>query len=545
VTGPRRGARWCQLDGPAVGGLLGVALILWQTLARPGPWLDEIALLRNAFELDLRTLLAGHQDFDQLAPVGFVLAVRWVGAVLGAGDFAVRCVPALAALAGLAGAVALARRLHGGLVAGFVAPLGLAAAPLALRYASELRPYGSELALTLLATLVVAEGGAGRRRSALWLGLCAAGPWLAPAAAPALAGALVLTLAERGPAAMSWRTRASAAVLLIGGMAGSWGLIAAGRTPAAVEYLATYWQRGFPPAQPGLAPLAWLPSALAAVSGELFGLGAVAGAGIATLSGLGLLRLVRRERRTGVAFVVPVLAAAVLALVHAYPLAGRLALPLLAPLVFGLAELLAALEQRLGRGLPGAARAVPLALVATGLAVVAVAPPLGTFEPARPLIEQLAAQRRPGDPVYVYYGAWQAYCHYGRAAGLLDDRARIGGCHRGEPAAYERELDTFRGEPRVWILFTHDAPWRSEREGVLAHADRIGRRRLSVEIPRRGNPAFAAAALYLFDFSAAPTPGPFDPPEWSGGGRGCRAGPHVPPAPMLDAAAACRIDAAS
>lgn len=543
MTGPRRGWWWRELDGPAVGGLSGVALILWQAVARPGPWLDEIALLRNAFESDLRALLAGHQAFDQLAPIGFILAVRWVATLLGAGDLAVRCVPLCAALAGMAGAVALARRLHGGRVAGAAAPLGLAAAPLALRYATELRPYGGELALTLLATLVVAWRGAGRRREALWFGLCTVGPWLAPAAAPALAGALVLTFSERRPVAMSWRTRIAAAMLLVAGLAGTWALIAAGRTPAAVEYVTSYWQRGFPPAHSGLVAFAWLPRAFAAVSGELFGLGVAAGAAIAVLSGCGLLGLLRRERRIGLALVVPIVAAVLLALLRVYPLAGRLALPLLAPLVFGLAELLAQLERWLERRVPGAAQLLPLALVAGGLAVVAVPPPLGTREPVRPLIERLAAERRPGDSVYVYYGAWQAYCHYGRGAGVLDERARIGGCHRGEPEAYEQELDTFRGEPRVWILFTHDAPWRSERVDVLAHADRIGRRLLAVEIPRRGNPAIAAAALYLFDFSMARPVEALGAPAGSSGGRGCQAGPHVPPAAMLTAPAACRIDA--
>ena len=44
---------------------------------------------------------------------------------------------------------------------------------------------------------------------------------------------------------------------------------------------------------------------------------------------------------------------------------------------------------------------------------------------------------------------------YGRRVGLRQWTA--GGCHRGDPRAYLREIDSMRGADRVWFVYTQGA----------------------------------------------------------------------------------------
>src|SRR5262249_20347209 len=60
-----------------------------------------------------------------------------------------------------------------------------------------------------------------------------------------------------------------------------------------------------------------------------------------------------------------------------------------------------------------------------------------------------------------------------------------GGCHRGEPRRYLREVDTLRGRPRVWVLVAHAIGLYQEDVDLLRYLDTIGVRRDSVTVPSR------------------------------------------------------------
>jgi hypothetical protein len=215
--------------------------------------------------------------------------------------------------------------------------------------------------------------------------------------------------------------------------------------------------------------------------------------GLIGLAALGLVRLAAAWRRGGLVVAAPGVAAVVAATAGLYPLHGRVSLflaPVLAVLVAGGLDLVGSALRTPRLRMAGAAACIALAL----LALLREPPPYG-IEHTRPLLREVSRERRPGDRVYSYYAANQAVDWYGTRfdLGAWDP----GSCRRGDDRAYLAELDRYRGEPRVWVLFTHVTPAYDEGTLILDYLRTIGREvaHLDAWTDR------AMTSAYLFDLS--------------------------------------------
>jgi hypothetical protein len=114
-------------------------------------------------------------------------------------------------------------------------------------------------------------------------------------------------------------------------------------------------------------------------------------------------------------------------------------------------------------------------------------------EDMRTVATALARVRRPGDAVYVYYGALPTFEYYADTTGITR-----GGCHRTDWPAYLQELAALRGRHRVWLVVAHEFEGNGVREDSLLvrYLNATGRAYLT--IPARS--AFAS----LYDLSDAP-----------------------------------------
>jgi len=113
-----------------------------------------------------------------------------------------------------------------------------------------------------------------------------------------------------------------------------------------------------------------------------------------------------------------------------------------------------------------------LLLLGTCLAVPAVRAVRSTvispaaYEHSRPAFDYVVEHRQPGDALFVYYFAADAFRFYWHDDGMPvfvqhDDR-------RGDLRAFAEEFDAWiQRHDRVWIVFAHD--WKGERERWLAH----------------------------------------------------------------------------
>ena len=139
-------------------------------------------------------------------------------------------------------------------------------------------------------------------------------------------------------------------------------------------------------------------------------------------------------------------------------------------------------------------RAVTAVLLTLPPAIgVAHQPRVLFLEETRPLLVRLAALRREGDAVYVYYGARRAFEFYAPRTGVGSNGVILGHCHRPDPRSYLRELDALRSRSRVWIFFSHTVKELEERPLMDAYLHEIGRRRDVFKAP--------GAELELYDLS--------------------------------------------
>lgn len=458
-----RAAAWAAV-------LLGVVLRLWQYLANPSLWVDEAAVARNVLDRDVAHLFGG-LDFGQVAPPGFLLGVKLSAALFGGSEYALRLVPLIAGLAGPLLFYFVARAVlkpHGTIVATSLFSL---AVPLVF-FSSNLKQYSSDVAITslvLCVTLRIARSPLTVRGASGYAALIALALFGSQAAvfATTAAGAVLVVdaFARRLP---DRRLRAALvafwAIAVLATVLHGRSLL----TPVAEAYLVRFWEHGFLPVS---GALAWLGTTAQSIfaggpspnafDGSLHYPGSALFALLVAIGGVGLCI---RRAVSGALVIGPIGLVLLASALHLYPFHARLCLFLL-PLL--LLALVAGAEQLgdLLRWRP--ARYVPWLLLPIAVWALVRQPPPWRPEHLRPVLEQVAERHRPGDGVWVYYGAGQAYAFYSKSNPLRGE-VQVATCDRADPRDLLRQLDVERGRARVWILFAHGSgPFGFDERGML------------------------------------------------------------------------------
>lgn len=221
-------------------------------------WGDESALALNLLNRGYAALWQP-LDINQVAPIGFLYAERWMYTHFGMSEWSMRFLPMLAGVAAMVLFAGWSRLLASDLAA-VIATGILAVGNYLVRYAVELKPYGfdffSAMLLLLPATMFLL------RRQTRWL-LCLIA--LTPAALalsyPAIfvAGGVgvALALAVRRMSPSQIALGAGLGLVMIGSF---WFLnwrVAAGQYQSTRSAMFDYWQGAFPPANP-LRLIWWL-----------------------------------------------------------------------------------------------------------------------------------------------------------------------------------------------------------------------------------------------------------------------------------------------
>lgn len=489
--------------------VLGAALRTIQYNARVSLWLDELALAQNIVRKPVGDLLLEPLDYQQVAPGGFLALERLAFLIGGPSELALRFTPWLASLAALLLFWRIVRRIAGDAGASRSVPLGAlalaAVSPALIVYAAQTKQYSSDVA-AVLALLWAGLELAGPRPRAWTAGLIGTLALLVSVPAVLTGGAIGLVLAwnaarrgvPRWPVVLRTGALWTPAALLTVTLA------RVTLSPDTAAYMQAFWTRGFAPSPwTGVEALSWFPLALKNTLGfTLFWFLAReepvfdALTWVLALAALpGTWWLAARNGTAAAVVLAPVAAAVAAAAAHLLPLDTRVSLWLGPPLLILSAMGFAALGEALGgrlRMLPAAALGV-IALVPAVVVTLVMRPPYRSQD-LRPILQAVAKQAGPDDAVYVYYGARQAIRFYGPRAGLV--RWTEGSCHRGDTRAYYRELDRFRGSPRVWFIWTHALPRYREPDAIRSYLETIGRRVSSIDDDPEDLEGGAQAVLY-------------------------------------------------
>ena len=467
--------------------LAGAVLRLVQLLANRSLWIDEAALALNLIHKSAAQL-TGHLEHGQMAPIGFLWLEKASMELFGDGETALRLVPFAASLV----ALVLFARIAQANLAGAGAAVAVAVFALNHRliyYGSEVKQYAMDVAVAVvLLALGLAGGRPWTRRRLVILAIAGSvGGWVSEPACFVLAGlgASLLTAAARR---RDRRLAVQAAGL------GLWWLVTVvpvlllerrNLSAADSAILVRYWSDGLAPRPLEPAGVArWLRAVSVRTLAYLFeptALGPrvqqVTMLQLFVLLVAGLACLARRSPEKFVLLALPVALAVAGGVSTVYPLSRRLALYLVPMVLLAIGAGVEALRGAFGAAGGFAATAAGVTLVVTAAArTLAVIPE--SVEELRPVLAEVAAQRRAGDAIYVHNGAVRAYEYYAPRLGLVGLPTTLGCCHLNQ---WQLELEDIRRlgpRPRIWFVFAH--PQDGESAFFPEALDRLGTRLASV-----------------------------------------------------------------
>jgi hypothetical protein len=224
--------------------------------------------------------------------------------------------------------------------------------------------------------------------------------------------------------------------------------------------------------------------------------------GIATAATIWGAWVMLRERSEQLFLLtLPIVFALFASALHRYPFRGRLLLFAVPSIYLLISAGLAAVRRKTWIVAPGLGMLLIVLLLFHPLkdAGLNFLRPRGVEE-IRPVVEYVQRHRAEGDILYCYYDAQEALKYY-----IFEGRLRpiplIEGIEgRQNWKKYRQDLDQLRGDPRVWILFSHvyrDGGVDEERY-FLDYLDSMGTRVDGFQA--------TGSSAYLYDLSAKERP---------------------------------------
>ena len=194
---------------------------------------------------------------------------------------------------------------------------------------------------------------------------------------------------------------------------------------------------------------------------------------IVALAAAGCWWMLRHRLHVTLLLLLPALVTLTASWLGLYPFTGRFILFLLPAVLMMLSAATLQASRLLSRPWAGTLVAALVVLIAAQ-ATVRTLPPQ-SLEELKPVLRTIAQERRPGDAVYVYYGASQAFLFYGPSMGFAPDTYVIGRCARDHPEWLIREVEQLRSDGRVWIVVSHASNHVEELRPLLAQLGAGGR----------------------------------------------------------------------
>jgi 4-amino-4-deoxy-L-arabinose transferase-like glycosyltransferase len=486
--------------------VLGVALRLYQYACDTSLWFDELSVARNIAHRSAAQLLLEPLAYNQVAPVGFIVAEKLVSRVLGESDLALRLFPLLCGLLALPLFLRLAERLLDGYAVPFAVAVFAIGAPF-LRFSAEVKQYGPDLAATLalsLMALSLREADSGRARCVLAGIAGAVLVWFSQATFFVMAGlgaALVLAWLRDRDAPTRRAIRTTIPIWA----AASFAAIAVSVrhiTPETRAFMDQFWRvRGsfFPWPVKQASDLLWLWDRVVQIFEDdmmlryrwpvLYGYLVIAG----------MVLLWRRNRFGALVLLGPIGVTVLAAVAHQYPFRTRLILFLVPAFVLAVAQAAEGIRRLAARAHPFVGAILMAGLFAAPALALVETPPPYRVEDYKTVLAFLRAHWKAGDVVYVFPNPYGAMERYGAEYGVRREDYVVGGCWRDDLSPYLVDVDRLRGRSRVWFFASSVPPFHPARRTIERYLQTIGIGHEAIAVPSAKplNPV----SVQLFDLS--------------------------------------------
>lgn len=484
---------------------IGIFFRLRQFLFDRSLWLDESFLALNIIHRSPAELLKP-LDYNQGAPIGFLLLEKLVSLFLGSSEMALRIIPFVAGVV----AIFLFKKIADRFLVAAAVPVAVALFAISdhlIYYAAEVKQYSTDVAITLLLYFLadpLLKPPIGFKRTIVFSLVGAIAIWFSHPGVFILAGCGISFL---------WvllrnNDRRSLILLAIPGVLWSSSLLVlylvSLRSLSTNQVLLAYWQDAFPPVPPSLlASGRWLVDSFFALFSDVLGLELTGIAAVALV--LGACAVFAQHRARFLLLLTPIALTLLASALHRYPFRGRLLLFLVPSLVLLVVAGLETIRTRTRESLP------LLSVLLLGFlffrpvahAVAALAHPR-TREEIKPVLEYVSNHHLKGDVLYVYYMSGYPFQYYAERHVIqpMDEIAGKDVTERWQ--LFTEDLENLRGKRRVWVLLSHVYPFPDDgssskfdgEQRVLEQLDSMGTRLDSVRKD--------GASAYLFDFGVTP-----------------------------------------
>jgi hypothetical protein len=513
--------------------ILGIILRLVLYFDNRPFWADEAQLALNIRDRSFSGLTQ-HLDYCQAAPLGFLIAEKWLSLSLGNNEYVLRLIPLLSGVAALLLFWLLAKRLLSDTAVTVAVGLFAVCGPL-IRYCSELKPYSLDLFFGILLFLIADQVMRKSNNMVALISLALAAvftPWLSYGSLcvmPAvLIGTTISFLHQK-------RSRQVIAVSLISML---WA------TSLFLVYVSSLEDLNHTAAQAALmTPNAVLPDNLDAVWWMRLkleelpqspgGLSVIA-VGLACLyAAAGVLNLASKTSTTTTYLALPLVITLAASCLGIYPFLSRFLFVLVPSLFIFIAEGATWFYKIVGK------QSIPVAILGIALLFVPrfnwLDLPTGKLAAGpeiKATLAYLAAHRKPGDIIYVYYGAYFPVLYYCNSYGFSEHDFRVSvpglwanddlrrsllnawqrsypntivaseyaakryrrGDYSPQWKLFQDDINRLSGNSRVWVVFSlYIWDGSNEEKLFLYFLDSIGRQLDAFRCP--------GASIYLYDLS--------------------------------------------
>jgi hypothetical protein len=468
---------------------VGILLRLLQWLNNRSLWLDEAMLARNIIDRSPFELLTP-LDYNQGAPVLFLLFVDTTTKLFGSSELALRLIPLLSSLIGLVIFFLVARLF---LETRYI-PIALflfAFSYELVYYAQELKQYSIDVTIAIALTyyfLRVSNSNAPRKVDLICLGVLGGlGTFLSH---PSL---FVMASIASTLIILKFYKKLSIPLCSLSLIFSSW-IVCFGANyifflkPISMNKdLLNYWKGDFLPLPTSVdALMIWWETARSFLL--YIGFPAQWHGVVLVLGAVALASGIRNKSAPMLMSAMCFFFAIGCSIAGKYPFSGRLVLYLIPLLILIVVRGL----QAISNGRPAIVYCIMTIalLVPSSMSLPNIALHPIQREEVRPLLEYLNSNRKSGDQVYVYYAASDAINYYLRneTQNSNSDFWHFGRASRNNRATYIEDIHAMRKWPRVWFIFSH--LYSDEEYFFIAYTDGI----LLDKKTEHG------ASLYLYQF---------------------------------------------
>lgn len=466
-------------------------------------WADEAVLALNIVNRSFWGLLQP-LDYDQGAPLGFLMVEKLAVEVLGNNEYALRLFPLICGVVSLVLFYLLAKRFIQGW--GIAIAVGLfASLRYLVYYSSEVKQYSSDVAIALFCSLlsllllsqklgiydviILSLGGA----IAIWF------------SHPA-----IFVLAGVGGSCFLLKLVRKEEIKLTNYLAiySSWIISFVAfyfisiKNLSSDEDLLTSWQKAFPSFP---LDIMWYLDAFGKFFYRPLGFNGPFDGLAIIIFVVGCIACYRRHKKALLIIVSPILVTFLASALQKYPFRSRLVLFLTPFVILLIAEGVDYIRRQTKYKFAPIVSLVVLLLLLVPPAINAsqllVKPHLrGEI---KPVISYIKTNQQPGDILYIYQRGKYQFMYYAEKFGYqkgdyiigVDDLDKYDGkkLSEAEWQRYKTDLDKLRGNKRVWLLFSH-ATVASENKKITSYLQTIGKQIDFFEQP--------GAFVYLYNLSS-------------------------------------------